>query len=148
MKGSRLQIPGSRSLSIAVAVAVAVVLTFASPAIARGPTRPVNEQTKIDFLLDEVKKSDDVFVRNGKEYAGSRASAHLATKLRFAGKRVQTATEFILGIASKSEETGKLYEVRTREGHREPLRDWLLARLHLYEKTHSPPLPPATPALP
>jgi hypothetical protein len=114
--------------------------------------RPAAEQEKIDFLLAEVKNSKDVFIRNGREYAGAKASAHLAMKLRFAGKRVQTATDFVLGVASKSEESGKLYEVRTREGHREPLRDWLLARLQLHEKalpnptpTRPVPLAPQTP---
>ena len=126
------------------AAALFLLWLAAQPGLAAGPPRPPGEQAKIDFLLAEVKKSDDTFVRNGREYSGSGASSHLARKLRFAGKRVQTATDFILGIASKSEETGKLYEVRTREGHVEPLRDWLLARLHLYEKAH----PNSTPARP
>lgn len=118
-----------------------VVLLLARHALAATPVRAVAEQAKIDFLLQEVKKSNDVFIRNGREYSGARASGHLATKLRFAGKRVQTATDFILGIASKSEETGKLYEIRTREGHLEPLRDWLLARLHLHEGARPNPTP-------
>jgi uncharacterized protein DUF5329 len=118
-----------------------LALLLAQPGRAASPPRPLSEQVKIDFLLEEVKKSDDAFIRNGKQYSGGRASAHLATKLRFAGKRVQTATDFILGIASKSEETGKLYEVRTREGLREPLRDWLLARLQLHEKARPNPTP-------
>jgi hypothetical protein len=118
-----------------------VALLLAKQGLAASPVRPLAEQAKIDFLLEEVKKSDDVFVRNGREYSGARASGHLATKLRFAGRRVQTATDFVLGIASKSEETGKLYEVRTREGHREPLRDWLLARLQLHEKARPNPTP-------
>lgn len=120
------------------AAALVLALLLAQPGRA-GPSRPPSEQAKIEFLLGEVKKSDDVFIRNGKQFSGGRASAHLATKLRIAGKRVQTATDFILGIASKSEKTGKLYEVRTREGHLEPLRDWLLARLQLHEKAHPPP---------
>ena len=123
------------------AAAVLLALLLAQPGRAAGPPRPLSEQEKIEFLLGEVKKSDDVFIRNGKQFSGGRASAHLATKLRFAGKRVQTATDFILGIASKSEETGKLYEVRTRGGHLEPLRDWLLARLQLHEKAHPNPTP-------
>jgi hypothetical protein len=131
------------------AAAALLALLLAHQGRAAGPPRPLSEQAKIEFLLGEVKKSDDVFIRNGKQYSGGRASAHLATKLHFAGKRVQTATDFILGIASKSEETGKLYEVHTRGGLREPLRDWLLARLQLHEKAHPPP--PArdvTPRLP
>jgi hypothetical protein len=118
-----------------------VALLLARHGLAAEPVRPPAEQVKIDFLLNEVTKSGDVFVRNGREYSGVRASGHLARKLRFAGKRVQTANDFILGIASKSEETGKLYEVRTREGHREPLRDWLLARLQLHEHAHPNPTP-------
>jgi hypothetical protein len=129
------------------AAAAIVALLLAHPAGGGSPPRPLSEQAKIEFLLAEVKKSDDIFIRNGKQYSGGRASAHLATKLRFAGKRVQTATDFVLGIASKSEETGKLYEVRTREGHLEPLRDWLLARLQLHEKAHPPPRD-ITPRLP
>ncbi len=122
-----------------------LALALAHPALAAA-VRPPEEQTKIDFLIGEVKKSDEVFIRNGAEYSGKRAASHLSMKLRFAGKRVQTAMEFVLGVASKSEESGKLYEVRTREGHREPLRDWLLARLLLHEKTHpASPTPAVTP---
>ncbi len=123
-----------------------LLLALARPGLAAA-LRPPAEQAKIDFLIGEVKKSDDVFIRNGNEYSGSRAASHLAMKLRFAGKRIQTAMDFVLGVASRSQESGKLYEVRTREGHREPLRDWLLARLQLHEKTHagSPPAS-ATPA--
>jgi hypothetical protein len=122
-------------------VAVIAAFLLARHGLAASPVRPPAEQAKIDFLLGEVKKSDDVFIRNGHEFSGARASGHLATKLRFAGKRVQTANDFILGIASKSEETGKLYEIRTREGHLEPLRDWLLARLHLHESARPYPTP-------
>jgi Family of unknown function (DUF5329) len=125
---------------------------LAAASLFAAAVRPAAEQEKIDFLLAEVKNSRDVFIRNGREYAGAKASAHLAMKLRFAGKRVQTATDFVLGVASKSEESGKLYEVRTREGHREPLRDWLLARLQLHEKALPNPTPtrpvPLAPRLP
>lgn len=117
------------------AAAALLALALAHPAFAAA-LRPPEEQTKIDFLIGEVKKSDDVFIRNGSEYSGKRAASHLARKLRFAGRRVQTAMDFVLGVASKSDESGKLYEVRSHEGHREPLRDWLLARLQLHEKTH------------
>jgi hypothetical protein len=128
------------------AVAALLALALARTAFAAA-VRPPEEQAKIDFLIGEVKKSEEVFLRNGSEYSGKRAASHLSLKLRFAGKRVQTAMDFVLGVASKSEESGKLYEVRTREGHREPLRDWLLARLQLHEKTHSGrPTPSVTPA--
>jgi hypothetical protein len=99
--------------------------------------RPVEEQAKIDFLVEEVKNCPATFMRNGREYRASRAASHLSTKLRFAGRRVQNAREFVIGIASHSEETGAPYEIRWPDGRRQPLAEWLLARLELYEKEHS-----------
>lgn len=66
-------------------------------------------------------------------------ASHLARKLRFAGKRVRTAREFIVGIASKSQESGKPYEIRWPDGRRQRLAEWLTARLAVYEKEHPPP---------
>jgi hypothetical protein len=117
-------------------VAVGFALMMASPATAKRPVRPAEEQTKIDFLVGEVRNSEAIFIRNGREYPASRAASHLSTKLRFAGRRVQNAREFVIGIASRSEETGKPYEIRWPDGRRQPLAEWLLARLELYEKEH------------
>ena len=108
---------------------------------ARGASRPAPEQAKIDFLLAEVKNSKATFIRNGKEYDAEKAVSHLKTKLFFAGSRVQTARDFIKGVASHSEETGKPYEVRLTDGVQRPFGDWLLERLTVYEKTFSAPKP-------
>jgi hypothetical protein len=114
--------------------AVGLAFTIASPATAKRPVRPGEEQTKIDFLVGEVRNSPAIFIRNGREYPASRAASHLSTKLKFAGRRVQNARQFVIGIASHSEETGKPYEIRWPDGRRQPLAEWLLARLELYEK--------------
>ena len=97
-------------------------------------TRPAAEQERIDWLLAEISGSDAVFIRNGKEYDGKEAASHLKSKLWFAGKRVQTAREFIVGVASHSEETGKPYEIKRKDGTREPLEKWLTLRLSVFEK--------------
>lgn len=112
---------------------------------ARHSIRPVAEQSKIDFLLGEVKSSPAIFIRNGSEYPGSRAAAHLLSKLNFAGRRVQNARQFIVGIATHSEASGKPYEIRWPDGRRQPLADWLLERLAFYEKEHIPAPEPAPP---
>jgi Family of unknown function (DUF5329) len=117
-------------------VTAALVLALPIPAAAAKSVRPVAEQTKIDFLLGEVKNSTAIFIRNGREYRSSRAASHLLTKLNFAGKRVQTAREFILGIASHSEQTGQPYEIRWPDGRRLRLTEWLFERLDFYEKEH------------
>ena len=105
--------------------------------VALAATRPVAEQEAIDWLLSEVKGSDAVFIRNGSEYNGEKAAAHLKSKLFSAGKRVQTAREFIVGVASRSETSGKPYEIRSKDGARQPLEKWLLERLAVFEKGRS-----------
>ena len=97
-------------------------------------TRPASEQERIDWLLAEIRGSDAVFMRNGKAYDGKQAASHLKSKLWWAGKRVQTVREFIVGVASRSEETGKPYEIRMKDGSHGPLEKWLLERLVVYEK--------------
>ena len=125
--------------SVRLASLVALV-AFASgpcaPLSAATTVRPVPEQNKIDYLIGEVKRSPATFLRNGADHTGIRAAAHLARKLRFAGNRVQTARDFIVGIASNSETSGKPYEIRWPDGRRQPLAEWLTARLALYEKEH------------
>lgn len=125
-----------------------LLLAFVSPVptgiSAAAETRPAAEQAKIDRLLEEMRSSGAVFIRNGKEYDASKAVSHLKTKLLFAGKRVQTVRQFIVGVASHSEETGKPYEIRLPDGKQSPLQVWLLERLAVYEKGDSaqkPPLP-------
>jgi hypothetical protein len=121
---------------------------------ARAANRPPVEQTKIDWLLAEIGNSKATFIRNGQEYDASKAASHLKTKLLFAGKRVQTVRQFIVGVASHSEETGKPYEIRLSDGRRGPMEVWLLERLAVYEKGASqlkpavppPPTPPPAPS--
>ncbi len=112
-----------------------VLLLAATGAV--GVSRPAAEQAKIDWLLAEVGNSKATFVRNGKEYDGAKAMAHLKTKLLFAGRRVQTVRQFIVGIASHSEETGKPYEIRLPDGKQQPMLVWLMERLAVYEKGES-----------
>ena len=139
---SKVQSPGAKSRLLRPwtldlgpwTAAILSVLWVLWPAGALGASRPEAEQTKIDWLLKEVEGSGAVFIRNGKEYDAPRAVAHLKTKLLFSGRRVQTVRQFIVGVASHSEETGKPYEIRTSDGKRIPLQTWLLERLAVYEK--------------
>jgi hypothetical protein len=121
------------------ALVAAVFLALLGQRFAAAANRPAPEQEKIDYLLAQVRGSDAVFIRNGTEHDGPAAAAHLKSKLWWAGKRVQTARDFILGVASHSEQTGKPYEIRPRNAPARPLRDWLLARLAEREKAAATP---------
>jgi hypothetical protein len=120
------------------ALLAAAFLALIGSQVAAAAARPAPEQEKIDYLLGQVRGSNAVFIRNGTEHDGAAAAAHLKSKLWWAGKRVQTARDFIVGVASHSEETGKPYEIRPRNAPVQPLRDWLLARLAEREKASSP----------
>jgi hypothetical protein len=117
-----------------------------------GASRPAAEQARIDWLLEEIRNSKATFIRNGSEYDAAKAVSHLKTKLLFAGRRVQTARQFIVGVASHSEETGKPYEIREPDGRQRRMETWLLERLAVYEKGAAsqkpvppPPAPTASP---
>jgi hypothetical protein len=89
----------------------------------------LSERAKIDRLLDTVRTSGIVFIRNGSEYDAMKAAEHLQTKLDAAGSEVKTATDFIDKLATKSSMSGEPYTVRLKDGSEMLSRDWLVARL-------------------
>jgi hypothetical protein len=79
--------------------------------------RPAAEDQRIEHLLGVIHgMKDAVFVRSGKDYGGAEAADHLRMKLGKAGEKVQTAEQFVDGIASKSYLTGKPYQIRFKDG--------------------------------
>lgn len=125
-------------------IAAAAVL-FAICAAAPAATRPAAEQKRIDFLLDAVRHAKAVFIRNDAEHPPEKAASHLKFKLFMAGERVQTARDFIEGVASHSEETGRPYLIRVAGGKPQPMKAWLYARLKEYEAAANAATPTGTP---
>jgi Family of unknown function (DUF5329) len=128
---SKVESRKSKVLGALLPLSVALILVAAH---AMGASRPAAEQAKIDWLLVEIGNSKATFIRNGTEYDAAKAVSHLKTKLMFAGRRVQTVRQFIVGVASHSEETGKPYEIRTPDGKQSPMAMWLMERLAIYEQ--------------
>jgi hypothetical protein len=81
-------------------------------------------------LLDFVEHSGCQFMRNGSEYAGSRARVHLEKKLNYLESKnmVSSAEDFIDLAATKSSMSGRAYEVRCPEGV-QPASTWLKREL-------------------
>ncbi|WP_371228528.1 DUF5329 domain-containing protein [Pseudomonas sp. QE6] len=75
-------------------------------------------QREVTQLLDFVEHSDCRFIRNGSEYPGSEARAHLQKKLDYLENKdlVSSAEDFIERAASKSSMSGKPYRVRCPGG--------------------------------
>jgi hypothetical protein len=118
------------------AICAAAFLALSHAALAA--RRPEAEQKKIDALIEDVRQSNAIFIRNGVEYEAVKAVSHLKFKLFMAGSRVQTVRDFVEGVASHSEETKKPYLIRPAgSAAAVPLRDWLLRRLAEHEKAPS-----------
>ncbi|MHC8300348.1 YfeK family protein [Pseudomonas sp. ZS1P83] len=92
---------------------------------------------EIKGLLDFVEHSQCQFMRNGSEYPGPRARAHLEKKLNYLeGKNmVSSAEDFIDLAATKSSMSGRAYEVRCTEGV-QPASTWLKKELQRQRQLH------------
>ena len=74
------------------------------------------EKKKIEFLISSVENLKGAkFIRNGSEYDGKEAAAHLRMKLQNA-LVVETADDFIRLCASQSYISGKPYMIRLSDG--------------------------------
>jgi len=81
----------------------------------------ISEREKIIFLLDVVNGAESVFLRNGKRYDSDQANRWLRWKLshpEFHKSLVVTARQFIDYVATRSNRTGKPYQVIMPNGQR------------------------------
>ena len=101
----------------------------------------MSEPQKIEALLAAIEHSGATFVRNGAEYQPERAVEHLRDKLERAGAKIQSARDFIEGVASRSEASGKPYEMILPDKTRTNTHEWLLAKLAELEGPAAKPSP-------
>ena len=112
---------------------LAVLVALSSAALAvDGPT-----QVEIDHLLDHVRTSDLVFIRNGKEHDPEEAHRHMERKYRHFEDEVETAEQFIEHSATQSLISGKLYTIRLADGEEVVARDYLLGVLADFRATQT-----------
>ncbi|HTA65227.1 MAG TPA: DUF5329 family protein [Xanthomonadaceae bacterium] len=116
-------------------------LLFAAAAIAA----PMTEDQKIDALIHSVEVLPGAqFIRNGSSYDGKAAADHLRSKRRFAGSRIRTADDFIIGIASHSSMSGQPYQVRFGNGKTEDSAVFFRDELRRIEAQGAPSPGPAS----
>ncbi|MBL8822011.1 MAG: DUF5329 domain-containing protein [Planctomycetia bacterium] len=85
----------------------------------------LSESQKIDKLISSVESLKDArFIRNGTEYSAQEAAEHLRLKLKNAGDSIQTASQFIEHVASKSSLSGEVYLIRLSDGSTLTARDF------------------------
>lgn len=95
------------------------------------------EEGKIDYLLERLRNSQLVFIRNRVEYTGPQAAGFLRWKLdRWRNRhhiKINTAQEFVDHIASGSKTSGDPYVVILEDGGRHNLRNVLQNELDALE---------------
>ena len=103
---------------------------------AQAQTPPQTTQ-EINSLLDFVEHSECRFVRNGSEYHGPQARAHLQKKLEYLEEedKVNSAEDFIELAATQSSKSGLAYEVRCPAGI-QPANLWLKTELQRQRQLH------------
>ncbi|MGH8481861.1 MAG: DUF5329 family protein, partial [Nevskiaceae bacterium] len=95
---------------------------------------PMPESLKVDRLVGHIAGlRDAVFIRNGKEYGPAEAAKHLQYKREKAGKRIQTADDFIRLCASFSSQSGEAYLIRYPDGRTRTAEDVLREELATME---------------
>lgn len=117
-----------------ISVVLFALLLF-SPGTARSEPQQLSLQA-IQYLIDYVGRSDSTFIRNGKSYSAKEAAAHLRSKFEYFKRDIQTPEDFIRLAGSKSELSGKPYEVKTSSGQLLPSAEWLGRLLTDYRSTH------------
>lgn len=106
------------------ALLIALALTII-PAL---PAAESLDQT-VNYLLDYIRKSDAVFIRNGSDHTGPEAVEHIKAKYEHFKKDIKTPEDFIRVSASKSLLTGKPYLVHPKGGKEQLMSEWLTEAL-------------------
>lgn len=131
----RLSTKGRRRVisQLIMAVSVCVIAIIVDTRVVALP----QTADEIRGLLEFVENSDCTFIRNGTEYAGPRARAHLEQKLNYleSKNRVKSAEDFIDLAATKSSMSGRAYEVRCSQGT-QPAGIWLHRELQRQREFH------------
>ncbi len=94
------------------------------------------EEGKTDYLLDRIRNSKLIFVRNKVEYDSASAASFMRWKLnrwQKKGLKITTAQDFITQIASGSKMSGQPYTIILRDGSRHNLQPVLQNELDALE---------------
>ncbi|NIO07397.1 MAG: hypothetical protein GTO40_05120 [Deltaproteobacteria bacterium] len=93
-----------------------------------GPRVSVNAEELIRvirYLLDYVKHSQVVFIRNNKEHTAGEAEDHMRKKYEHFKDQIKTPEDFIKFAGTKSLLSGRPYRVKLNDGTTMPSQKWL-----------------------
>ena len=110
-------------------------LLLAAVAALAQATPSASEQKLIDTLILRVSNMKSMtFMRNGDEHNAADAAKHMQAKFDHFKDEIVTAEDFIDRCASRSEVTGKPYQVKLSDGVVRDAKEFLTAELHTLRK--------------
>ena len=114
--------------------ALFALLLGAAAALAQA-TPSASEQKLIDTLILRVSNMKTMtFMRNGDEHNAADAAKHMKAKFDHFKDEIVTAEDFIDRCASRSEMTGKAYQVKLPNGAVRDAKEFLTAELRTLRK--------------
>ena len=93
---------------------------------------PDAQKAEVRHLIDYLRNSDCVMIRNGKSHSGEDGAKHVQRKYDYFRSDISTTEEFIELSATKSTMSNRLYQVQCPGKAAQPSRDWLLEELDSY----------------
>jgi hypothetical protein len=115
-------------------------LLLAAVAALAQATPSASEQKLIDTLILRVSNMKSMtFMRNGDEHNAADAAKHMQAKFDHFKDEIVTAEDFIDRCASRSEMTGKPYQVKMPNGAVKDAKEFLNAELRTLRKGSSKP---------
>lgn len=121
-----------REMRMVIALMLLYSLVGVMATIAGAESGNDNLENSINYLIDFVESSDCIFIRNGREHTAKDAVAHLQKKYQYFKDEIQSPEDFIRLAASKSLISGKPYWIKTANGMKLKLKNWLLKALEIY----------------
>ncbi|WGT62535.1 DUF5329 family protein [Variovorax paradoxus] len=120
--------------------AALLALLLGSLAVLAQAAPSASEQKLIDTLIQRVSQMKTVtFMRNGKEHDADDAAKHMQAKFDHFKDEIATAEDFIDRCASRSEMTGKAYQVKMPNGSLKDAKEFLNAELRTLRKGSAKP---------
>lgn len=109
------------------------VLAFATQE-AKSDGGEENTEQVVAHLIEEVARSNLIFIRNGERHSSMEAAKHLLRKYKHLKSRIESPEDFIRLCASKSLISGEPYLVVTPQGT-VTVERWLREILEDYRRT-------------
>jgi hypothetical protein len=93
------------------------------------PARAMDAKAEIAALMETIRTSDCIFIRNGTEYDAKAAADHVQAKYDYYRREIASAEDFIDKAASGSMISGKPYKVRCPGAAETTAAEWLRGKL-------------------